>query len=154
MEKNAAKAYLAQYVGLKTENDAIEQMWDQGLRDQLTPRWEANKRKLDEIHRAVDMIEDPLQRTVLYIRYFNCPLGRLTTWPDVAIQLYGGDDEAKMIATRRLYNKALEALCRNPGEAVITGEKQAETENRTTIEPREKREFFRSFFTKSSVKGN
>ena len=110
MEKKAAKAYLAQYVGLKTEAEDMERIADEELKSSQIPRINANKRKMDEIRQTIENLKDPLQRTVLRIRYIDCHNGRLTTWPQIATRIYGGNDEARMKATYRLHNKALEAL--------------------------------------------
>ena len=136
MDKKVAQVYLAQYVGLKTEADHMEQIADEELKSVQQPRIDASKRKMAEIRKAVESIDDPLQRTVLHARYIDCRNGRLTTWPQIALQIYGSNTEAKMKATYRLHNKALEAL------------------SVPVDPPSEPRGFLRSFFSRSSVKGN
>lgn len=109
-KKSKQQEYLEQYVGLKAEIASIEKIMDESLRESLQSRIDANKQKMDEIQRAVESIEDPLQRSVLRAKYIDCKAGDLTIWSDVALLIYGRDDESKMQAIYRLHGRALQSL--------------------------------------------
>ena len=77
---------------------------------QITPRIRENKRFLDRMEKAVQKIEDPLEREVLQMRYMDGNACRLTGWKEVAFQLYKDDSAANVTAAHRLHRKALHTL--------------------------------------------
>ena len=77
---------------------------------QIAPRIRENKRFLDGMEKAVQKIEDPLEREVLQMRYMDGNACRLTGWKEVAFQLYQDDSAANVTAAHRLHRKALHTL--------------------------------------------
>ena len=72
-------------------------------------------REMAEIEDAIDTLTDPLQREVLRIRYTDCEDLRLTRWNDVAMKIYGSDEEKYIISIWRTHKHALQALAKQPG---------------------------------------
>lgn len=68
--------------------------------------------EMAEIEDAIDELTDPMQREVLRLRYIDCENLRHTRWSDVAIRLYGDDDEKNLMAVWRVHGHALQALAK------------------------------------------
>ena len=68
--------------------------------------------ELDAIDDAIDGLADPLEREVLRLRYTDGENNRLTEWKDVAIDIYGDDDEKHLLATHRLHGRALVSMAK------------------------------------------
>ena len=75
-----------------------------------TPQIEAAKREMAAIEAAIDHVEDPLERECLRLRYIDGDGYRLIPWGDVAIMIYGDDDEKSLHAIFRLHGKALQHI--------------------------------------------
>ena len=72
-------------------------------------------REMSEIEDAIDALTDPMQREVLRLRYIDCEDLRLTRWNDVAMKIYGSDEEKYIMAIWRTHKHALQALAKQPG---------------------------------------
>ena len=77
------------------------------LKDRLQPQIDAGKEKLHCIEDIVNCIDDGLEREVLRLRYIDGAAWKPVPWKDVAIKLFGDDDERHMKAVQRLHKKAL-----------------------------------------------
>ena len=78
--------------------------------ERITPQIEAAKREMAAIEAAIDHVEDPLERECLRLRYIDGDGYRLIPWGDVAIMIYGDDDEKSLNANFRLHGKALQHI--------------------------------------------
>lgn len=74
------------------------------------PRLQEAKAKMQRIEAAVYALRDPLERTVLRLRYLDCDTARLTKWHEVAAAIYGDNDEKELRAVHRLHNRALDNI--------------------------------------------
>lgn len=82
------------------------------LKERLMPAIEEKVEKMRLIERIVDSLEDGFEVEVLRLRYIDCDHCRLMPWRDVAMKLYGDDDEAQLQATYRLHGRALQSFVR------------------------------------------
>ena len=74
------------------------------------------------IEAAIDHVEDPLERECLRLRYIDGDGYRLIPWGDVAIMIYGDDDEKSLHAIFRLPGKALQQdVYKRQGRRPIVG---------------------------------
>ena len=74
--------------------------------ERVAPQIEAAKREMAAIEAAIDHVEDPLERECLRLRYIDGDGYRMMPWGDVAIMIYGDDDEKSLHAVFRLHGKA------------------------------------------------
>lgn len=74
------------------------------------PKIQANRRKMQAIEDAIDALSDPLERSVLRMRFLESDDSRLVKWAIVAAGIFGGDDEKHMRAVFRLRDSALENI--------------------------------------------
>ena len=104
MKKKKPQIILAQYVGLKMEVEALEEM--NGSPEKIGEK----QQEVERIEQALENIADPAHRVLLMRRY---AVGLMRpTWPQIAQKTYGGDDEAKLKATYRLHGRALQSFDR------------------------------------------
>ena len=71
------------------------------------------ERKMDEmdaIQSAIDSLTDSLEREVLRMRYVDCDGLKHTPWREIALDLYGDDDEAQMQMVFRIHGRALQNI--------------------------------------------
>lgn len=78
--------------------------------EQIRPLIEANRREMEIIEAAVAALPDPLEREVLRLRYMDGDGARLNQWRDIALVMYGDDDERSVHACFRIHGKALANL--------------------------------------------
>lgn len=102
-----AQDRLLRYAALKTENAALAAI--AGLGEHL-PAILENEREMAGICRAIAQITDPMERSVLVLRYIQCNTGRPTSWKIVAQQIYGNSSEKSMTAVFRLHKRALKSF--------------------------------------------
>lgn len=76
----------------------------------MTERIASIQAEMDEIDNAIDSLCDPLEREVLRLRYMDGENNRHMKWADVAVHIYGNDDEPHVLAARRLHGRALVSL--------------------------------------------
>ena len=77
-------------------------------KDRVQPQIEGHRRKMRAIEGAVLSLPDPLERSVLEHRYFSSDTIRLMKWREIALEMYGDDDEKDLQAVYRLHNEALD----------------------------------------------
>ena len=80
--------------------------------EQMRPLMEKNRAEMLRIEQAVAQLPDPLEREVLRLRYLDGDSWRLPRWRDVAMVLYGDDDEKQIHGCLRLHKAALQGLSR------------------------------------------
>lgn len=78
--------------------------------ERVAPRIEANMREIDEIEAAINRLENPMEREVLWLRYIDAGTCRLTPWSQVSIALYGSDDENFIRSVHRVHGQALQNI--------------------------------------------
>ena len=78
--------------------------------EQIRTLIEANRREMEIIEAAVAALPDPLEREVLRLRYMDGDGARLNQWRDIALVMYGDDDERSVHACFRIHGKALANL--------------------------------------------
>ena len=71
------------------------------------PTVEHNKTIMAEIERTVRLLPDYLEQEVLRLRYLDSTSCRQTRWPEIALALYGDDDEKYLHAVMRIHKKAI-----------------------------------------------
>lgn len=79
-------------------------------KDRVQPQIEAGRCKMRAIQIAIQTLTDPLERDVLEQRYTAGETIRLPKWREVALQMYGDDDERDLQAVYRLHNEALDHI--------------------------------------------
>ena len=79
--------------------------------EKIADRIEENQREMDLIEQAIDCLSDPMERTVLELRYLDCEDGyRHRKWQDIALVIYGDDDENQIRAVHRIHSRALQNI--------------------------------------------
>ena len=78
--------------------------------ERVAPQIEAAKREMAAIEAAIDHVEDPLERECLRLRYIDGDGYRMTAWNDVAISIYGNDDDGSLRTVYRLHGNALKSI--------------------------------------------
>jgi hypothetical protein len=78
--------------------------------ERIAPTIAANRQELAVIDAAVAAMADPLERSVVTIHYIEVDGYKPLPWRDVAIEMYGDDSDAKLLAVHRLHSKALSSL--------------------------------------------
>lgn len=66
--------------------------------------------QIEEIEAAITALDDPQERLVLRYRYTDTTTTEPRTWREVAEKIYGNGSEAKVRATHRINQRALEHL--------------------------------------------
>lgn len=99
---------LLRYAALKTENAALEVIANATGTEM--PAILANKQEMAGICRAISYLEDPMERSVIVLRYVQLHNGRPTPWKIVSKQIYGNSGEGAMTAVYRLHRRALRSL--------------------------------------------
>ena len=75
--------------------------------ERVRPQIEENNRKMAEIEEAINRMPNPMEREVLRLRYIDGGYCRHMAWGDIAVRIYGDNDERCLLATYRLHQKAL-----------------------------------------------
>lgn len=78
--------------------------------ERIGPEIEARKRELAEIDAAIESLDDPMQREILRLRYTDSEFCRLMPWKEVALILFGDNDERHILASYRLHGLALVSI--------------------------------------------
>ena len=86
------------------ENAAIRKMEYQ---DEITNEVEKNIAEMHAIESAISAIDDPLERTVLRVRYIDGDGYRHKGWREIATKIYGDDSEKNLKAIHRVHASAL-----------------------------------------------
>ena len=102
----------------RQENAIIRRMEHEA---KMAGRIEVIQAEMDEIEDAIDSLCDPLEREVLRLRYMDGENNRHMKWTDVALHIYGDDDEPHVLAAHRLHGRALVSLAKTTGFADYPG---------------------------------
>lgn len=78
--------------------------------DRVLPQIRAAQAEMDAIEAEISALRDPLERTVLRLRYIDGEYCRHMKWKDVATNVYGDDEEKHLTAVHRIHGRALENL--------------------------------------------
>lgn len=78
--------------------------------ERIRPLIEANLREMEKIEEAISQIQDPMEREVLRLRYLDGACWRPIPWGEVALRIYGDNDDKHLRATYRLYSRALSSM--------------------------------------------
>lgn len=78
--------------------------------EKIKPQIEANRREMEAIEAEIDAINDPMEREILRLRYIDCDGCRLMPWKDVALRMFGDNDERHILAAYRLHGRALVSI--------------------------------------------
>lgn len=93
--------------GDRNERAAIRWM---EYKDRVQPQIDTARGKMRAIVDAIGDLPDPLERSVLEHRYIESDTIRLLKWREVALRMYGDDDERDLQAVYRLHNDALDHI--------------------------------------------
>lgn len=101
--------------GSKKTGGASDRMADAVVRrlayeELKLPKIEANQAELDKIDRAIDDLPDPMERELLRMRYTDSDTYRHRKWRDIAIMIYGDDEDRFLLAVSRMHNRALQHI--------------------------------------------
>ena len=77
------------------------------VKERLLPSIKANIAQMRRIEQEIESLEDPFEREVLRLRYIDSEHCRLMRWRDIAMKLYGDDDEKDIKAAQRLHESAV-----------------------------------------------
>ncbi len=80
------------------------------LEKRLEPRIIENLDKMRAVEDAVALLPDPLEEEVLTLRYMFGEDSRWMKWTEIAIRIYGNDEEKSLQAAYRLHGRALQNL--------------------------------------------
>lgn len=83
--------------------------------DEISEEMDKKMAELEAIRKAIGSLPDPMEREVLRLRYMDGTGYRHMGWKDVAVNLYGDNDEAKMQAVYRLHGRAMESILQISG---------------------------------------
>lgn len=78
--------------------------------ERVLPEIKAAQAEMDAIEDEISALRDPLERTVLRLRYIDGEYCRHMKWNDVAIKVYGDDDEKHLQAVYRIHGRALQNI--------------------------------------------
>lgn len=78
--------------------------------ERVLPQIEKAQREMAAIEAAIDHVEDPLERECLRLRYIDGDGYRLMPWREIAVMIYGDDDEKSLHSVFRLHGKALQHI--------------------------------------------
>lgn len=71
---------------------------------------EQKMNEIDTITNAIYNIADPVEREVLRMRYMDGERNRQKPWREIAIDMYGDDDEKQMQMVFRIHRRAIDNL--------------------------------------------
>ena len=78
--------------------------------EKIQPLIEANRSEMAAIESAVDALDDPMEREILRLRYIDGDGYKPMPWKDVALHLFGDNDERHLLAAYRLHGRALVSI--------------------------------------------
>lgn len=78
--------------------------------DKIHDEIEAKMDEMDAITNAIDSLSDSFEREILRMRYIDCEGYKHTAWREIALELYGDDDESQMQMVFRIHGRALQNI--------------------------------------------
>ena len=91
----------------KMENAIVRRLL---YEDEIKPDVEEKLAEMEAIRAAINRLTDPQEQDVLRFRYIDCEGYRNTPWRDIALKVYGDDDEAQMQMVFRVHGRALKNI--------------------------------------------
>lgn len=89
-------------------------------KDRLQPVIDAKKAQMREIESVIDSMSNPMYREVLRIRYTDTTGWKPVKWREVAMRMYGDDDDNAIQNLIRYHREALAAF-----EAVLVAKEKS-----------------------------
>lgn len=84
--------------------------------ERIAPKVESIKAEMLEIEEAIDAVADPLEREVLRLRYIDGEYSGHVAWKEVALRLFGDNDERHLLAAHRLHGRALVSISKQEAD--------------------------------------
>lgn len=81
--------------------------------DKIVPEVNAILDKLDATRAAIGSLPDPMDRMILRLRYIDMEDCKQLGWKEIAIRIYGDDEERHVRAAQRLHDKAVAEIPEN-----------------------------------------
>ena len=81
-----------------------------GYEDKILDEVERKMDEMDAIENAINFLADPIEREILRMRYIDCMGYKHTPWREIALDMYGDDDEAQMQMIFRVHGRALQSI--------------------------------------------
>lgn len=78
--------------------------------DIIAPIILKNRTEIARIDAAVAMLDNPLEREIIRLRYMDPKFCRLTKWNEISIRIYGDDEERYIRSCARIHKAALQNL--------------------------------------------
>lgn len=78
--------------------------------EEKMPIIEANQEEVAKIDRAIASLPDPLEREMLRMRYTDSDTYRHRKWREIAVMIYGDDEDRFILAVHRLHSRALQNI--------------------------------------------
>lgn len=78
--------------------------------ERIMPQIKVIQAEMEEIKVAIDSVPDPLEREILRLRYIDGEHCRMMPWKDVALRMFGDNDERHILAAYRLHGRALVSI--------------------------------------------
>ena len=79
--------------------------------DEIAASMEKNLTEMEAVRAAIATMADPMEQEVINMRYIDCEGYRHTLWNEVALNIYGDDDDKYIRAAQRLHASAMDNLC-------------------------------------------
>ena len=80
------------------------------IKERLQPQIDANKAEMKEIEDTINCLPDRMEREVLRLRYIDADGWRPTIWREVAVVMYGSDEEKNVLQVQRIHKKAISEI--------------------------------------------
>lgn len=84
--------------------------------EKILPRIKANLDEMEAVEGIINSIPDPQERRVLRLRYIDGEFSRHTRWEDIALTMFGDNDEKHLKAVYRLHGRALQSFRKEEAE--------------------------------------
>lgn len=107
MQESDSSKHSGSSTGDRMERAIIRRM---EYEDRVMPQVEAAMAEMQVIEDAIHSLPNPMEREVLRLRYMEGTCLRHLPWRDVALRLFGNDDDSHMMATYRLHTLALQKI--------------------------------------------
>lgn len=79
--------------------------------NEIAASMEKNLTEMEAVRAAIATLTDPMEQEVINMRYIDCEGYRHTLWSEVALNIYGDDDDKYIRAVQRLHASAMDNLC-------------------------------------------
>ncbi|MDO4668964.1 MAG: hypothetical protein Q4A63_04015 [Butyricicoccus pullicaecorum] len=106
------KKQLLTYIYLRREIENQQERLSRypAYESEIVDKMENIRKEMSVIRAAIDALKSPMEREVLRLRYCDGDACRHMPWREVALNIYGDDDERQMQAVYRLHGRALQNI--------------------------------------------